>query len=333
MNQTSKFSLLAALLCVLMITAPTFAAIVTFGSGANQFNMEFVQIGLPGNPGEFSNGRGAVSYNFQIGKYEVSEDMINKFNASQSLIITPDTRGSGKPATSVSWNEAARFVNWLNISQGFPAAYNFITGSVNDDIALWARGDSGYNMANPFRNSNAQYFLPSIDEWYKAAYYNPNANGGLGGYWLYGTGSNDYPTPVASGTTANTAVIDQAGPADVTAAGGLNTFGVMGMAGNVGEIVETEIDAIRNDSPSSDRVFYDSYYSRPDLWPKGTEIYRLPTVKLPVYGFRVASLSAIPEPSTYALVLTGLTALGWSQRKRWVNSHSRPQDTTTPFSP
>jgi len=66
-----------------------------------------------------------------------------------------------------------------------------------------------YNAANPFRNSNAYYFLPSEDEWYKAAYYDPNANGGAGGYWNYATGSDSAPTAVASGTTSGTAVYDQ----------------------------------------------------------------------------------------------------------------------------
>jgi len=55
----------------------------------------------------------------------VSEDMITKANAEGSLGITKDTRGVDKPATSVSWNEAARFVNWMNTSSGYSAAYKF----------------------------------------------------------------------------------------------------------------------------------------------------------------------------------------------------------------
>ena len=55
----------------------------------------------------------------------VSEDMINKANTLGSLGITLVARGANKPATSVSWNEAARFVNWLNTSRGHPPAYKF----------------------------------------------------------------------------------------------------------------------------------------------------------------------------------------------------------------
>ncbi|MFM7928550.1 MAG: hypothetical protein ACKO9Q_12650, partial [Pirellula sp.] len=103
------------------------AAVVSFGSNANQFNMEFVTIGNPGNAADTTGApspAGAVGYTYGIGKFEVSRDMITKFNASQSLQITLADmtsyggNGANKPATGVSWNEAARFVNWLNTSQG-----------------------------------------------------------------------------------------------------------------------------------------------------------------------------------------------------------------------
>ena len=56
-----------------------------------------------------------------MGVNEVSEQMIADYNIySAGPTITKDTRGANKPATGVSWNEAARFVNWLNTSQGLP---------------------------------------------------------------------------------------------------------------------------------------------------------------------------------------------------------------------
>lgn len=160
--------------------------------------------------------------------------MIDSYNAlSGGPAITQDGRGDDRPATSVSWNEAARFVNWLNTSSGFSAAYKFTTGGFNDNIALWESGDARYDAANPFRNSNAYYFLPSEDEWYKAAYYDPSANGGLGAYWDHATGCDAAPTAVASGTTSGTAVYNgQSGPADVDNAGGLSAYGTMAQNGN-----------------------------------------------------------------------------------------------------
>jgi sulfatase modifying factor 1 len=118
----TRLSIAAGVLAtVASMAAPSFAGTVTFGSGVNSFNMEFVTIGNPNNAADTTgnpNPASAVAYEYGIGKFEVSEDMITKFNASQSLQITQDARGAAKPATSISWNEAARFVNWLNTSTG-----------------------------------------------------------------------------------------------------------------------------------------------------------------------------------------------------------------------
>ena len=57
------------------------AEIVTFGTGGNAFTMEFVEIGNPGNAGDttgWPTSSGSVAYTYQMGKHEVSEDMINK---------------------------------------------------------------------------------------------------------------------------------------------------------------------------------------------------------------------------------------------------------------
>lgn len=54
--------------------------------------------------------------------------------------------------------------------------------------------DPGYDASNQYRNSLAKYVLPSFNEWYKAAYYDPNKP--AGGYWIYPTGSDTAPTLV-----------------------------------------------------------------------------------------------------------------------------------------
>jgi hypothetical protein len=107
-----------ALAAFVSITAPSYAGSVTFGSGANQFTMDFAMIGNPGNAADTTgnpNPAGSVGYTYDIGKFEVSEDMITKYNANfgtaNNLVITKDTRGTNKPATGITWNEAARFVN------------------------------------------------------------------------------------------------------------------------------------------------------------------------------------------------------------------------------
>lgn len=283
----------------------------TFGSGVNTFTMDFVTIGNAGNVDD-DTGYGGVGYTYRMGVNEVSERMIDAYNTlSGGPTLTKDTRGADRPATRVSWNEAARFVNWLNTSSGYSAAYKFTTGGFNDNIALWTSGDAGFDAANPFRNANAHYYLPSEDEWYKAAYYDPNKSGGAG-YWDYATGSDSAPTAVAGGTMSGTAVYDgQAGPADITNAGGLSAYGTMAQSGNVFEWAESGSTA-PNDSAGDSRSLRGGAWDASSGYLAAS--YRFvfsPSNEYYSVGFRVA---AVPEPS--ALLLTLMGALGVVMRRR-----------------
>jgi formylglycine-generating enzyme required for sulfatase activity len=306
---------------VASMAAPSDAGVITFGVGANQFQMEFVTIGNPGNAPDTTgspNPAGAVGYTYDIGKFEVSEDMITKFNASQSLQITQwvSPRGPNKPATTVSWNEAARFVNWLNTSTGNPEAYKFTTGGVNDDIALWASGDAGYDASNPYRNSLAKYFLPNYNEWYKAAYYNPSDST----YYDFANGSNTAPTAVASGTTAGTAVYGGlSGPADVDQAGGLSPYGVMGLGGNAQEWEESSSNLAYGNVSDRRGSRGGNWNSSNNFLSSSFRNANFPVDQVGTIGFRVASLSsssaaAVPEPGT--LLLGTLLGLGGYLGKR-----------------
>jgi len=305
------------LLTVALFYAPA-AQADSFGSGLNTFDIEFVDIGNPGNPADTTgspNPAGSVADPYRIGKFEISEQMIDKANTLGGLAITKDTRGAEKPATSVTWNEAARFVNWLNTSAGSTPAYKFalqpgdVGYNANANIELWTIGDAGYNPDNLYRNSLARYFLPSAHEWYKAAYYDPVA----GVYYDYPTGSDSVPTPVASGTAAGTAVYNgQAGPADITLAGGLSLYGTMGQGGNVYEWEETDFDLV-NDSSSSARGVRGGFWNNDSndlLSSNRNDADPLSEGNLS-FGFRVAS---IPEPST--MLLGVLATVGFMIRRR-----------------
>jgi hypothetical protein len=309
------------------------AAVVSFGSGANAFNMEFITIGNPGNAADTSgapNPAGAVGYTYGIGKFEVSRDMITKFNASQSRQITLADmtslggNGPNKPATGVSWNEAARFVNWLNTSTGGFAAYNFTSSGVIDNIAVWTASDIlDYDPVNPYRSKRATYVLPSYNEWYKAAYFNANDST----YYDFANGSNTAPLAVASGTSANTAVYNgQPGPADVDKAGGLSPYGVMGLSGNVREWEESSFD-LANSSGSSSRGIRGGHWDNAisDRLSSSFRLNFIPGNELVYNGLRVAVLSssappAVPEPSM--MVIGTLFGLGGLVAKRRMKAHS-----------
>ena len=258
------------------------------------FSMDFVDI-TGGNVAD-NTGYGAVGYDYRMGVNEVSRGMIDAYNANSGgpvLTMSDMTsfggNGANRPATGISWNEAARFVNWLNTSSGFSAAYNFTTGGFNDNITLWGVGDAGYDPGNPFRNSNAYYFLPSEDEWYRAAYYDPNA----GAYWDYATGSDSAPTAVSGGTTG--AVYGgQFGPADVTNAGGLSPFGTMGQNGNVLEWAESGFFAPNESAVGSRVVRGGDWEFDSSLLVSSNRYFGSPTRVDLFIGFRVAS---VPEPS------------------------------------
>jgi len=278
-----------------------------------------VTIGNAGNAAD-DTGYGAVGYPYRIGVNEVSRGMIDVYNTLSGgpTLTMNDMRsfggnGSSRPATGLSWNEAARFVNWLNTSTGFSEAYKFTTGLRNDNIALWTIMDYGYNAANPFRNSNANYFLPSEDEWYKAAYYDPNANAGAGGYWNYATGSDAVPTEVVGGTTNGTAVYGQSvvrSPADITNAGGLSPYGTMAQNGNVFEWGESGFTA-PNDWAAEQRVIRGGFWqTNSDGLASANRNSLGPTAENDIAGFRVA---AVPEPSASLLVIIGM--MGFILRK------------------
>jgi hypothetical protein len=276
-----------------------------FGSGANSFEIEFVTIGNPGNPPDANpNPAGAVPYEYRIGKYEISEEMIDKANALGGLGITKDTRGPEFPATSVTWYEAARFVNWLNTSTGSVPAYKF-DGAGN--FQLWNEMDPGFNPANLYRNRLAKYFLPSLNEWHKAAYYDPVA----GVYYDYPTGSDIVPDGIDFGGDQNfEAVFDDgasnSGPNAITNVGILSPYGTLGQGGNVEEWEETAADRFNDDPLDSRGIRGGSWnsistlllaYNRDGIGPLfGGQI-----------GFRVASV--VPEPSGAILALVALLLL------------------------
>jgi formylglycine-generating enzyme required for sulfatase activity len=291
-----------------------FATSITFGSGANQFAMEFVTIGNPGNEPDRTgtpNPAGAVGYTYSMGKYEVSQDMITKYNAAfgtaNGLAITQSNwNGVNKPATLVSWNEAARFTNWLNTSTGGFAAYKFTTSGVNDNIALWTPSDTlDYDPSNAFRSLRANYVLPSVNEWYKAAYYDPIA----GVYYDYPTGSNSVPDGIDFRNDPEfDAVFDQGGlnnePNDITNVGLLSPFGTAGQGGNVLEWEETETDLVNNNRFSPRGVRAGRWSDNSINLLSSTRNQDAPGTQSVVTGFRVVSLSSsatVPEPSSIAI--------------------------------
>mgnify|MGYP001278515819 CR=1 FL=1 len=196
--------------------------------------IEFVTVGAPGNApwmgGGRNNGRGAVDYEFRIGRFEVTtaqwaEFMNAAFDRPANDRIpfvappivwgaqgtTPTTAGglawrvaAGRemiPVGGVDWRTSAIFCNWLHNGKSSERAA-FLDGAY--DVSTFGYlSDGGGILDQLTRHEGARFFIPSLDEWIKAAHYDPNRNGaGQGGYWLYSNSSDDpyvYAPPPSAG--------------------------------------------------------------------------------------------------------------------------------------
>ena len=260
--------------------------------------VELVTIGDAGNVADTTT-YGAVPYEYRISKYAIRETDIDDYNAAPAnagtLQITLVERGDNKPATSVSWNEAARYINWLNIKEGKQPAYKFDTGIANDNISLWDVADSWTaGGENRYRHKDTKYFLPNENEWYKAAYYDPINTV----YYDYPTGSDSAPTTTSGGTALGTAIYrdgvnpNPPGPADVDQAGGLSPYGTMGQGGNTFEWIESAFNGT-NDFTTENRVIRGGNWSSSSFnLQSSNRTSSTPGNEGSTIGFRVA---AVPE--------------------------------------
>ena len=151
-----------------------------FGTGANQFTINFMPISGATNP---TSGYGIVNNDYRMGTYEITNDQWDKFMDNLGVQVTGSDEGyhyssaftgTIMPTDNVSWYEAAQFVNWLNTSTGNQVAYKFTgtQGTSNYTFAAWSATNTGYDADNPYRNKDAKYYLPTENEWVKAAYWN-----------------------------------------------------------------------------------------------------------------------------------------------------------------
>jgi formylglycine-generating enzyme required for sulfatase activity len=196
------------------------AAVCVFQSWAASapVNIEMVPVGNTGNTADIryaEPGYGAVESRYNIGMYEVTagqytvflnavaaEDAYGLYNpdmwsSDYGCKIEQAGTGTGysyrvaadwadRPVNYVSWGDAARFVNWLH--NGQPAGAQSLT--TTEDGAYYLNGATSYSqLVDVTRKADWTWALPSENEWYKAAYYNPVT----ATYSEYPTGSNSLP--------------------------------------------------------------------------------------------------------------------------------------------
>jgi hypothetical protein len=138
-------------------------------------------------------GPGVLRHQSLLSRY-VNSDNIDYVVSEKILLdissLNPSFYTFGNiPIININWFNAARYCNWLH--NGKPIVVEPNSSNIEDGAYTLNGKISG---AAPSRNSDAKYFLPNIDEWYKAAYY--KGGGTNSGYWKYATQQNTIPTHV-----------------------------------------------------------------------------------------------------------------------------------------
>lgn len=303
-----------------------------------------VVVGHPGNMAD-TNGLGRVNYAYRIARYEVTLDQYTTFLNAVASVTTnaflidlwsfemaydPDVAGiqrtgmgasedpyrysvigSGdRPVTHVSWFDAARFVNWVNnggrsSSSTESGAYT-LNGATNGPL--------------PLRSTNAVWWLPNENEWYKAAFYDPAG----ARYRKYPTGDS---TPVAAAEppgepgSANWNNVRPRGN-KLTPVGAYSSspsvFGTFDQAGNVWEWIDASAGGsnpqavLRGGSFDADAAASIGVSGRGLASPGGSSR---------VYGFRLASVTNPPAPVQPVIVAYSFSAgsfsLSWSGTAPW----------------
>ena len=312
-----------ALAVVFLALPPAWADV--FGTGANQFTIDFVPISGGTNPTDTnpSGGYGAINYDYRMGVYEITNDQWNKFTAELGVTVTGDPTnaydqppfytGANVPTSFVSWYEAAQFVNWLNTSTGHQAAYNFTgtQGTIGYALSTWAVADA-WGGTNLYRHKDSFYFLPSEDEWVKAAYFNgttlqPDAtkpgdtlhqgDGTSGTGWNYDDGNPATPTsPWAVGS------------------GSEELNGTYDMMGNVREWMESPASDPSYGAGSTRSSRGGAFFNNSSYLTAGSRLGYAPSDEHLEIGFRVAS--SVPEPGSAAMLLAGAMGLLLWRRRR-----------------
>jgi sulfatase modifying factor 1 len=300
---------------------------------ASAVTIDWVVVGDPGNAADtpstncYAANCGSVADPYLISKYEVTNaqyaEFLNLKAAADPLTLYNTNMGSNaqggiarsgisggytytvkpgfadKPVNYVSFYDSLRFTNWLNNGQGSAdtetGAYTLLGGTATPS-----------NGTTVLRNPGANIFLPSENEWYKAAYY----DGLSATYFDYPAGTNTptvcaAPTGAANRANCNFAV---GGLTNVGAyTGSASPYGTFDQGGNVAEWNE-QIDGSRRGFRGGNWIVV-----------AGSLAASLRTSNEPIvegdgFGFRVASV--VPEPGTGLLLMAGLAGVAARQQRR-----------------
>jgi formylglycine-generating enzyme required for sulfatase activity len=287
-----------------ILTSAAIAALITSASAS--VTMDWVTVGNAGNAADPLTGYGAVGYEYKIGKYEVTNaqyatflnakakdtsteslwyphyNVITRSGASGSYTYSVHNTLANRPVYYVSWFAAARFANWMvnGMGSGSTETGAYTLNSLNSGIIT--------------KNVGAQIYIPTEDEWYKAAYYNSTTSS----YSLHANGQNTITTADANynnsvGTTTNVGSYTEVS----------SFYGTFDQGGNVWEWNDAVMSTYERGVRGGE--YYYGGYDGVGYFLRSTFRMSQPHTSNSGYhvGFRLA---AVPEPSSMLLtILTG----------------------------
>lgn len=278
----------------------TLAAMVALIAPASaSVTMDWVTVGNPGNAADPLTGFGAVGYSYQIGKYEVTNaqygaflnaaaktDSYGLYNTDLEIFGITRSGSSGsytysvtgalanRPVVYISWFDAARFANWMANGQG--------SGSTETGAYTLNGATSGIFLAN----AGAQVYIPTEDEWYKAAYYNAASQT----YSLYPNGQNTITAAYANYASSGSTNVG-------TYSGDPSMYGTFDQGGNVDEWNDKVISGSSRGLRGGSWADFDASLESTGSWGYA------PWLENNTIGFRLASVAAVPEPSSFVLTI------------------------------
>ncbi len=330
--------------------------------------IDFVRIGAVGNapyvdptPNSFINGRGGVNYEYHIGRFEVTTSQwVEFFNAAYDrpandriphLVVpdhwgaaptTPNTLGGRRwsvptgnemiPVGDISWRMAAIYCNWLHNGKS-AARESFLAGAYDVSTFGFESGVPNLRFTDQREHSpGARYWIPTWDEWLKAAHYDPNklnADGSTGGWWAYANGRDRPPVYGPPGALVNGQLAEANAGWDQDDFPGQSPFAVpLGSYANVAQSPWGLLDTAGGTAEWTESIFQfpgDSRYRIFDgsFWieDSGQSVFgdwissprsEFPHVPTLEFGLRLAS--SVPSPGN-AVVGTGVLLL-WTPRSR-----------------
>jgi len=302
---------------------------------AGETSVVLLPVGNAGNAADASTGFGSVGYNYNIDEYDVTAA---QYTAFLNAVAATDTyglynafmssttggygneacgisrsgspggytyatmRNTNYPVNFVTWGDAARFCNWLTNGQPTGAEGN---GTTETGSYTLNGATSNAALGAITRNSNADYAIPTENEWYKAAYYSPITSS----YYLYPTQSNSQPSNVLSATGTNNANFIANGvlsdPTNVLTAVGAfadspGPYGTYDQGGDLAQWNETIYPGpYRGMRGGASAGTYTGLQS-------GVFSFDAPSSQYPTIGFRVAQ---VPDPTSIGILAIGGMAM------------------------